>query len=167
MTGSTIRDATEADLPAIVALMVQLAYPGEGVDVTDGHRRALAQLQATPGQRLLVIEDDAGRVVGATQLMIIPNLSLGGRPRAIVENVCVDAAARGNRYGERLMAYCLAQARAAGCFKLSLTSNRRRVDAHRFYERLGFQVTHTAFSYALADLDTTPAIGGGAGAADG
>lgn len=153
-----IRDATEADLPAIVALMQQLGYPDEAREPGEAHRRALAQLQATPGQRLLVLEDEAGRVVATAQLMILPNLSLHALPRAIIENVCVDARERGRGYGAQLVRYCVAQARAAGCFKLALTTNLRRRDAHRFWEAQGFVHTHRGYSLALNALSSEPQI---------
>jgi len=159
MDGHTIRDATEDDLPALVALMRQLQYPNDAETVTDAHRNALRQLQATPGQRLLVIEDEHGRVAGTAQLMIIPNLSRNALPRAIAENVCVDESLRGRRYGEELVRYCIERAREAGCFKLALTTNRHRVDAHRFWERQGFELTHRGYSLPLIDVSTTPATG--------
>ena len=57
----------------------------------------------------------------------------------------VDAAKRGAGYGELLLRHAMEEARRAGCYKLSLTSNKRRTDAHRFYGRLGFQATHEGF----------------------
>jgi GNAT superfamily N-acetyltransferase len=151
--GPVIRDAVAADLPAIVRLMHQLeqggtGYPPSEGGLTDAHVRAFAAIARNPHHRLLVIED-GGRVVGTTVLMIVPNLSAGGRPRAIVESVVVDADARGKRYGERLMAYCRSEAEAAGCFKVQLDSNNRRTDAHRFYERLGFTNSHHGYSLPL------------------
>jgi GNAT superfamily N-acetyltransferase len=37
------------------------------------------------------------------------------------------------------MAHAIEQARAAGCYKLALSSNAKRQAAHAFYESLGFQ----------------------------
>jgi len=152
-TDPVIRDAVAADLPAIARLMRQLeeggaGYPASEDGVSDAQVRAFAEIGRDRRHRLLVIED-GGRVVGTTVLMIVPNLSGGGRPRAIVESVVVDADARGHGYGERLMAYCRAEAAAAGCFKLQLDSNNRRTDAHRFYERLGYSNTHHGYSLPL------------------
>ena len=90
-----------------------------------------------------------GRVVAAASLIIVPNLSHQGRPYAIVENVVVDAAKRGGGSGELLLRHALAEARRAGCYKLSLTSNKQRGDAHRLYERLGFEATHEGFRVEL------------------
>jgi GNAT superfamily N-acetyltransferase len=90
--------------------------------------------------------DADGEVEGTLTLYILPNLTHGGRPIAIVESVVVDQRAQGSGFGRLLMAYAEAQARAAGCYKIALTSNRRRADAHRFYERLGYERTHQGFT---------------------
>ncbi|MCH7715626.1 MAG: GNAT family N-acetyltransferase [Gemmatimonadetes bacterium] len=143
-----VRHATEADLPRIVELLAQLSLDESreelGPPLPETCRRAFQQIQADPNQRLLVAEA-GGRVVGTASLLIVPNLSHRGRPYAIVENVVVDATERGAGYGELLLRYAMEEARRAGCYKLSLTSNKRRTDAHRFYGRLGFQATHEGF----------------------
>ena len=147
-----VRHATEADLPRIVELLAQLSLdePREelGPPLPEAYRHAFQQVQADPNQRLLVAEA-GGRVVGTTSLVIVPNLSHRGRPYAIVENVVVDAAERGAGHGELLLRHAVEEARRAGCYKLSLTSNKRRTDAHRFYGRLGFQATHEGFRVEL------------------
>jgi GNAT superfamily N-acetyltransferase len=52
-------------------------------------------------------------------------------------------------YGESLMRYAIEEARRAGCYKVSLTSNKRRAEAHRFYEKMGFTATHEGFRLLL------------------
>ena len=71
----------------------------------------------------------------------------GGRPAS--PDGADGAAARGERHGESLIEQAVAEARRAGCYKVSLTSNKRRSEAHRFYERLGFVQTHEAFRIDL------------------
>jgi GNAT superfamily N-acetyltransferase len=143
-----VRDATAADLPRIVELLALLSLDERreelGPPLPEAYRRAFQEIQANPNQRQLVVEAQ-GRVVGAATLIIVPNLSHRGRPYAIVENVVVDSAERSAGYGELLMRYAMEAARRAGCYKLSLTSNKQREDAHRFYERLGFRATHEGF----------------------
>ena len=89
--------------------------------------------------------EDAGRVVGTACLIVVPNLSHEGTPYALVENVVVDEGQRGAGYGELLMRHAIAEAQRAGCYKLVLTSNKQRADAHRFYQRLGFRVASEGF----------------------
>ncbi len=143
-----IRNAVQADLPRLVELLAQLSVdePREdlGPPLPGPYRTALEQIDSDPRQRLLVVETD-GRVIATAVLIIVPNLTHRGRPYAIIENIVVDEAERGRAYGELLLRHAIDEARRAGCYKLSLTSNKRRKDAHRFYERLGFQATHEGY----------------------
>ena len=152
MTQPVVRDATEADLPRLLELLDQLSTDAEREDPrlppAASYRTAFQEIERDPRQRLLVVEAD-GRIVGTAVVMILPNLSHRGRPLALVENVVVDEAERGNRYGELLMRRTVEEARAAGCYKLTLTSNKQRADAHRFYQRLGFRATHEGFRLDL------------------
>ncbi|MCH8064552.1 MAG: GNAT family N-acetyltransferase [Chloroflexi bacterium] len=143
-----MRDAHEADLPRIVELLAQLSLdaPREWPDepLPASYLAAFEEIVADRRQRLLVVEAQ-GRIVGSAALIIVPNLSRQGRPYAIIENIVIDTDARGVGHGEALVRYAIEEARKAGCYKLSLTSNKRRPDAHRFYERLGFQATHEGY----------------------
>ena len=148
----TIRRATEADLPRIVELLSQLSL-GDDRDppaepLPESYRAALRQIEADPRQQLLVVEV-RGRPVATGTLGIIPNLSYRGKPWAFVEGLVVDSSARGKGYGEALLRYAIEEARRAGCYKISLTSNKRRTEAHRFYEKMGFVATHEGFRLLL------------------
>jgi GNAT superfamily N-acetyltransferase len=103
---------------------------------------------AAAGQQLLVAER-RGRIIGTLVLVIAPNLSHHSKPYAIIENVVVDESQRSKGVGEALIGHAVAEAQRAGCYKVSLTSNKRRTEAHRFYERLGFKRTHEAFRIDL------------------
>jgi ribosomal protein S18 acetylase RimI-like enzyme len=146
----TIREATEADLPRLIALMAQLRPDdpqAEDPSRLDQYAAVLARMTAQ-GQRLFAAEVE-GEVAGMLALALIENITHQGRPYAIIENVIVDEAVRGRGIGEALIKSAVEAAREAGCYKVSLTSNKRRTDAHRFYERLGFQQTHEAFRIDL------------------
>ena len=145
-----IRPATEADLPRLMELLFQLSALGElpddeprapGPPETDALRALTADFTST----CYVLEAD-GRVDGTFTLYVLPNLSHRGRPIAVVESVVVDARAQGSGFGRLLMERAEALARAAGCYKIALASNRRRAEAHRFYERLGYEPTHQGFT---------------------
>ncbi|HEY8768694.1 MAG TPA: GNAT family N-acetyltransferase [Dehalococcoidia bacterium] len=148
-----IREATEADLPQLVALLAQLAPDvPDREDVSSPlpyeYHLVLRQIIETPGQHIFVLEE-RGKIVGTAALSVIPNVSHRGTPYAIIENVVVFAKLRSKGYGELLMRHAVEEARRAGCYKVALTSNKRRKDAHRFYARLGFQRTHEAFRLDL------------------
>jgi GNAT superfamily N-acetyltransferase len=56
---------------------------------------------------------------------------------------------RGEGIGSVLLEAAIAQARAAGCYRVQLTSNKVRRDAHRFYLRHGFVASHEGFKRYL------------------
>lgn len=110
--------------------------------------RAFEAIAADPLHSLLVIREGS-RVIGCLQLRLMPSLSRRGMLRAIIENVRVAKDARGRGLGEFLMQGAIERARAAGCGLVQLTTDRQREDAHRFYERLGFEATHLGMKLNL------------------
>ncbi len=133
-----IRQAGEADLPAVLALYAQPDLDN-GVVLSDDEAKAVfAQFARYPDYRLFVALRD-GKVVGTYALLVLHNLAHRGAPSAIAEDVVVDKACQGQGIGRQMMAHALQRAKEAGCYKLALSSNRKRKDAHAFYESLGFQ----------------------------
>jgi GNAT superfamily N-acetyltransferase len=148
----TIRDAHDTDLASILALIgadpISSARPGHGTAVTSRVRAAFAAITADPRQRLLVLEDD-GEVIGTLQLSCLPGLARDGLWRAIVESVHVRGDRRGRGHGAQLLRHAEAIARGLGCGVIQLSSDKRRVDAHRFYARLGYVASHEGMKKAL------------------
>ena len=143
------REATRADVPAVVALLVDdmLGRSRERADM-DHYLAAFDAMQAERGNRLYVAEDD-GRVVACYQLIAMSGLSLSATRRAEIEGVRVASDLRGRGLGAALIADAEARARAAGCSLLQFTTNAARTDAHRFYRRLGFTASHIGFKKSL------------------
>ena len=146
----TIRKAFADDVPAIAALLADDPLGATREDAGDlaAYRQAFAAMAAQGGNLMLVAEQ-AGRVIGCLQLTIIPGLSRRGVTRGLIEGVRVAAESRGLRIGERLIGHAIDLARQAGCGLVQLTSDNSRGDAHRFYERLGFVASHVGFKLAL------------------
>ncbi len=144
-----LRRATAADVPAVVALLADdvLGAGRESADLAP-YETAFAALDADPAH-LLVVAEDAGAVVGTLQLSFLPGLSRGGALRAQVEGVRVAAAARGRGLGEAMLGWCAEEARRRGAALVQLTTDVRRPDAHRFYERLGFVASHVGMKLEL------------------
>ena len=80
---------------------------------------------------------------------LVPGLSRRGALRAQVEGVRVGRSHRGTGLGTALLGWAVEHARASGCVLVQLTSDKSRVDAQRFYERLGFVASHEGYKLAL------------------
>ncbi|OEU96148.1 GNAT family N-acetyltransferase [Streptomyces oceani] len=114
------------------------------------YETAFALIEADPNQRLVVAEyAESPGVVGTLQLTFIPGLSRQGASRALIEGVRVHSDARGTGLGSRLIEWAIEESRRQGCALLQLTTDAKRLDAHRFYERLGFEASHLGFKMAL------------------
>jgi GNAT superfamily N-acetyltransferase len=145
-----IRTAERGDLEAIVQLLLRdsLASPSEEPGVTPAQVEAFETIAAHPDNEVIVATLD-GEVVATLQLTFIPGLSLQGAWRAQIEGVRVREDLRSQRIGGRLMEWVVGRARERGCRVVQLTSNRARVDARRFYERLGFKASHVGMKLYL------------------
>ncbi|MEE1763097.1 GNAT family N-acetyltransferase [Streptomyces sp. SP18BB07] len=145
-----IRPATEDDVPEIVAMLADdpLGAQRESPDDLAPYLAALERLSGDPHQHVVVAVRQ-GRVVGTLQLTIVPGLSRRGSTRAIIEGVRVHADERGSGLGSRLIERAIESSRAQGCQLVQLTSDATRTDAHRFYERLGFEASHVGFKLPL------------------
>ena len=115
-----------------------------------GYGAAFDAIEADSNQMLVVAERD-GRVIGTLQLSFLPGLSYKGAWRGQIEAVRIASELRGQGLGAELIAWAVAECRARGCRMAQLTSNGDRLDAHRFYERLGWNKSHAGFKLYLAD----------------
>jgi GNAT superfamily N-acetyltransferase len=152
MGAVTFRRATEADLPAIVAMLADDGL-GRGredasLPLARGYQDAFAAIDADCNQMLAVAEAD-GAVVGTLQLTFLPGLSHKGAWRGQVESVRVASSRRGTGLGQAMLEWAVAECRARGCRMVQLTTDKTRADAHRFYERLGFKASHEGFKLQL------------------
>ena len=141
-----VREAEASDLTASVPLLAQLDPDDprrEDTALADVYHAAYARM-IDAGTKILVVESE-GSIVGTLALYILPNISHRGSPFALVENVVVDESHRGKGYGKLLMDHAEKMASEAGCYKIVLTSNAQRTDAHRFYDSLGYQRSHQGF----------------------
>ena len=145
-----IRPATAADVPAIVALLADddIGTGREDVDDLAPYLAAFAEVDADPRQLLVVGELD-GQVVATMQLTVLPGLSRRGSSRGQIEAVRVAGERRGQGLGGQLIRWGIEECRRRGLATVQLTSDARRVDARRFYERLGFTASHIGFKLPL------------------
>ncbi|MCA8906761.1 MAG: GNAT family N-acetyltransferase [Rhodospirillaceae bacterium] len=152
--GVAIRPAVAGDLPAIVGLLAddplgRLRDDAAAASLDPAYTAAFAAIDADPNQILAVMAADGGRIVGTAQITFLPGLSRKGAWRGQIEAVRVAADLRSRGLGERLMAWAVERCRERGCRLVQLASDKTRLDAHRFYGRLGFAASHEGFKLYL------------------
>jgi predicted N-acetyltransferase YhbS len=134
VTAATIRSATVDDCAALERLIGQLGYAVSAPEVAE----RLAVMQGD-GRLVLVAEFD-GAVIGCLSTSIMRVLH---RPRPVgrISMMVVDEAVRGRGIGAALVRAAEQALTEAGCGIVEVTSNVRRVEAHRFYEGLDYERT--------------------------
>ncbi len=140
-----IREATEADLPGVLALYAQPDLDDGKVLDLDEARRLFAAFGTYPSYRLFVACDERV-IVGTFALLIMHNLGHRGTPSAVVEDVVVSPERQNQGIGRMLMAHAVELARVAGCYKLALSSNLKRQRAHAFYLAQEFKAHGISFA---------------------
>ncbi|WP_398498088.1 GNAT family N-acetyltransferase [Variovorax sp.] len=155
MNPIVFRTATSADLAAIVALLAddplgrEREAAGASPDAVDARYVAAFEAIAADANQQLVVVTEADTVVGTLQLSFIPGIARQGAWRGQIEAVRIAAQRRDAGLGQRMFEWAIARCRERGCTLVQLTTDKRRPDAHRFYERLGFVASHEGYKLAL------------------
>lgn len=142
-TDISFRPATLEDSPVLHQLTI------EGLDSQldlESYERCLRDI-LDGGVLAVWVALTEQHIAGTFSIAIIP--AHGGRctPLAVVEDVIVAAELRGRGIGRAMMEKALGIARGADCYKLMLSSNLTREEAHRFYDSLGFE--RHGYSFAV------------------
>lgn len=140
------READLSDLSTLSALMSELDLPGESpVPISP---EVFERVVANPDHRVY-LACDGDTVVGVFALIIVTHMH-GSFHSAIVEDVVVRSDRQGQGIGRQMMQFAADEARAAGCYKIVLSSSLQRPVAHHLYDDLGY--TRYGYSYSL-ELD--------------
>jgi GNAT superfamily N-acetyltransferase len=147
MSPVEIREAADADLADILRAYREAGIGG-GVSFTvDEAREHFTRLRQYPSYRIFVAAA-GGVFAGTYALIILDNLAKRGARAGVVEDVAVLPASQGRGVGRAMMEHARAECRAAGCYKMMLSSNVNRESAHRFYDALGFE--RHGYSFLIA-----------------
>src|SRR5215212_4165455 len=146
------RPATRGDLPSIVRMLADddLGSQRERVEnpLPESYYAAFEQINNDPNHELIVAERN-GDVIGTLHLMFLPSVSFQGGLRAQVESVRVDKRFQSQGIGSDMMRWAMERARQRGAQAVQLTTHKSRLEAHRFYERLGFSGSHLGMKLSL------------------
>lgn len=147
-----IRPAQREDVAAIAEMFASDTIGGHGdsADPADlpVYLAAYERIKASPNDTLYVAEVD-GVIAGTFQTSLTTTMTGRGSVLMTIEAVHTRQALRGRGIGEAMIRYAIALARENGVAKIQLASNKKRLRAHGFYERLGFERSHYGFKMKL------------------
>ena len=143
MTDLVIRAAEPADLPALQGLYRHL-IPEDECCPDDKAAEILEKLRRFEGSAIL-LGFLGGDLVASCTVIVIPNLTRGGTPYALIENVVTDTGHRNRGLGKAILKAALDCAWAAGCYKAMLMTGSKKPSTLAFYEAAGFEQSKTGF----------------------
>ena len=132
-----VREASHDDLSAVLALYRHLSPEDPELQIA-GATPAWEALLQSP-MTIVVVAEIEGAVAASCLLVMVPNLTRGARPFAIIENVVTDPDHRKKGLGTAVLSFALQAAWERGCYKVMLASGRKEEATLRFYEKAGFK----------------------------
>lgn len=149
------RKAIETDLIDLVNMLADDFLGSKREDfscpINSKYKIAFDLIDKDPHNELIVFEVE-GTIAGMFQLTFIPYLTHIGSWRCMIEGVRIHTCYRGKGLGETALRWAIERAKNRGCQMVQLTSDKKRKDALRFYEKLGFTATHEGFKMYLSIL---------------
>ena len=140
------RKAKEADVPVIVSMIAddELGKTREdySIPLPECYVKAFNNISTDVNQELIVLENEKLEIIGTFQLTFIQYLTYQGGIRAQIEGVRVHKKHRGVGIGKAIFEWAIQRAKKRNAHLLQLTTDKKRPDAIRFYESLGFKASH-------------------------
>lgn len=139
-----IRECTAGDLERLLRLYMQL-HDNPMPSLDERVRGIWAEILADPHHHIIAAEED-GKIVSSCVCVIVPNLTRGQRPYALIENVVTDAAYRRRGLASACLAFAGETAKRENCYKIMLMTGAKDPGTLHFYEQAGFdRYEKTAF----------------------
>ena len=149
----TFRPAQVDDLPLLVQMLADDPLGKQREDfripLPQSYSTAFQQIDQDPNQELMVFLDAEANIAGMFQLSFLPYLTYRGGTRAQMEGVRIRKDLRGQGLGTQVFNWAIQRAKERGAHVLQLTTDKKRPDALRFYEKLGFVASHEGMKLHL------------------
>ena len=146
------RRAKLDDLKEIISLLVddKLGRTREQAneEVAQSYLNAFAKIDSDKNQYLMVLENDE-KIIGTCHLTLMPSLTFSGSTRLQIEAVRVNSSVRGQKLGKQMIEFAINWGFEHGATIIQLTTNKERLDAVRFYEKMGFKASHEGMKLYL------------------
>lgn len=148
-----IRNARKADVPEIVAMIANDKLGQLREDYRDPlpqkYYNAFENIEADPNQELIVMETESKQIIGTLQLSFIQYLTYQGGIRAQIEAVRIHEDYRGQGIGQHLFEWAIQKAKEKKAHVVQLTTDKKRPEALKFYEKLAFKASHEGMKLHL------------------
>jgi GNAT superfamily N-acetyltransferase len=131
----TIRKAAESDLQSVLDLYRHLHSHDDPLPAT---KRVDSVWRDVLERTDVLLGFSGDQLVSSCTLVVVPNMTRGTRPYALIENVVTHADHRRKGFGRQVLKHAMAEAWAAGCYKIMLLTGARLEERLRFYETAGF-----------------------------
>lgn len=149
----SFRAARRDDLPTILDMLANdpLGKSREILQepLPQSYYDAFEKINADKNQALIVVEDEQSEIVATFQISFLQYLTYQGGLRAQIEAVRVREDQRGKGLGEKIITWAIQRAKDNGAHLVQLTTDKKRPDAIRFYENLGFIASHEGMKFHL------------------
>ena len=140
------RKATKKDVSFIVKMIANDALGKLREDYQEPlptvYYDAFENINKDPNQELNVVEDENAEIIGTLQMSYLQYLTYQGGIRAQIEAVRIREDLRGKGVGKILFEWAIERAKQKKAHVLQLTTDKKRLDAIQFYEKLGFKASH-------------------------
>ena len=133
-----IRTAEDRDLPDILRLYSQPDMDNGNVLALSDAKEIFNRMKSYPNNRVYVAEIN-GEIVGTYALAILENMAHMGSKSGLVEDVVVSQEYQRQGIGAQMMRHAIETCKENSCYKVSLSSNLKRENAHNFYDSIGFK----------------------------
>ncbi|ANU11051.1 N-acetyltransferase GCN5 [Planococcus antarcticus DSM 14505] len=144
--------ATIEDVDSIVKMLADdlLGSQRERYEqpLPESYLKAFQAITNDPNNELIVACIGA-EIIGVQQITFTPYLTYQGGWRATIEGVRTSSSLRGKGVGTKLIQWAICRAKERGCHLVQLTTDKKREDALRFYEQLGFTASHEGMKLKL------------------
>lgn len=148
-----VRSAHKEDIPFLVGMIANdplgRLRENDVSPLPKEYYAAFENISSDPNQELVVMEGENGIVIGTLQLSFMQYLTYQGGIRAQIEAVRIHEAYRGQGIGQMLIEWAIKRAKDKGAHVAQLTTDKKRPDALKFYERLGFKASHEGMKLHL------------------
>ncbi len=131
-----VREIKHQDFEGLMQLYTQL-HDNPFPNITDEVMQTWEKIVSDSNHHIIIdVEDDV--IVSSCVCVIIPNLTHGQRPCALIENVITDCIYRKKGYATKCLNYAKEIAQMEKCYKMMLLTGSKQESTLNFYEQAGY-----------------------------